>query len=209
MRMETHATIQALATIGPDSRVVVAAFMEILENDRGLAGRVVNAFATMGPEATEAVRVYIDEVFNQVAKGDDFVYLKGTGGATYFVPVKAESKLRSLGGLATPFLRAGLNDEREPVRVISAYVLVNQGETSSEVVNVLTMALDKPWYRCGALAKLKKIGPSDREALPALRSQAVNVTDDSRGKTKRDESIHAVETDLIESPADSKPNGGR
>ena len=96
------------------------------------AGQVVSVLETMGPEATEAVRVYVAEIFDHVANGGGFVRLKEAGGATFFVPIETRRNLESLGGLATPFLRSGLNDEHEAVRVVSAYVLVDQNEDSAE-----------------------------------------------------------------------------
>lgn len=197
--MTRHATLQALAKIGPNSSDVVAAFVKPLEEDPLLAGQVVNALETMGPQATKSVRAYTDEIFDQVANGGGFVRLEEADDAAVFVPIEVRRKLESLGGLATPFLRAGLNDEREPVRVVSAYVLADRGEDSSEVVKVLLAALDNPRYRGGAVDALTKLGPSAQTALPALRSLAANAGDNSPFAAMLHKAIHAIEVDPIES----------
>jgi hypothetical protein len=202
--LDRRATLLALAKIGPNSGDVVTALMEILEEDPLPDAQVVNALETMGPEATEAVLAYTEEIFDHVANGGGFVRLKEARGATLFVPIEAQRKLESLGGLATPLLRAGLNDEREPVRVISAYVLVDRGEDSSEVVKVLLAALDKPQYRGGAVGALAKLGPSAQTALPPLRSLAAKVADDSPFATMLHEVIHAIEADPKETPSPVK-----
>jgi HEAT repeat protein len=198
-------TLQALAKIGPNSKDVVAALIKKLESDSFLAGEVVDALEMMGPEATEAVRVYTEGIFDHVANGGGFFGLTEAGGATIFVPIEAQRKLRNLGGLATPLLRAGLNDEREPVRVISAHVLVDRGEDSSEVAKVLLAALDKPCYQGGAIGALTKLGPSAQTALPALRSLSVNVADDSPRATMLSKAIRAIEEDPRETPAPKEP----
>ena len=198
-------TLQALAQIGPNSKDVVAALIERLENDPFLAGEVVDALETMGPEATEALRVYTEQIFDHVANGGGFFGLKEAGGATFFFPIEEQRKLETLGGFATPFLRAGLNDEREPVCVISAYVLVDRGDQSSEVAKVLLAALDKPCYQGGAIGALTKLGPLAQTALPALRSLSANVADDSPRATMLRKAIRAIEEDPKEKPSPMEP----
>ena len=193
---------QALAKIGPNSSDVVAALIENLENNPFLAGEVVNALETMGPEANEAVRAYTEAIFDHVANGGG---LLKCGGAVFFVALEERRRLESLGGLATPFLRAGLYDKREPVRVISAYVLVDRGEDFSEVVKVLSAALDKPRYQGGAVAALTKLGPSAQTALPAIKNLAANAGDDSPRATMLSEAIRAIEEDPRETPPPMEP----
>ncbi len=201
--LNRDATLQALARIGPNSSEVVSALMRVLE-EYPFAEQVAKALDTMGPEAKQAVRAYTEEIFDHVAKGGGFIRLKKAQDATFFLPIEAERKLQSLGGLVTPLLREGLSDEHEPVRVISAYSLVDQGEVSPEVIEVLLAALDKPEYLGGAVGKLTKLGSSAHTALPKLRSLAAGVDEDSPLATMIHEAIDAIEVDLKESPSPVK-----
>ena len=197
-------TLQALAKIGPNSKDVVAALIERLENDPFLAGEVVDALETMGPEATEAVRVYTEQIFDHVANGGGFFGLKEAGGATVFVPIEAQRKLESLGGLATPLL----------------------AQVSTTSVNLCVLFQHTYWWtEVKILPKLRKycwplwtslvikgvqlaqyeIGALSTNSLTSARSLSANVADDSPRAHNAKQGDRAIEEDPRETPSPMEP----
>lgn len=189
--------IRALGQIGPASKDVAAALVANLDDVLHRTA-TVDALTRFGPVADEAVSAYIDRLFESVDSPG--AYVRVAGGAIYFVPIEAAMKMRALGGLGTPKLRGALGDRRERVRVFAAEALVEQGESSTAVVDVLTKASDRPAYRGGAVASLSKVGPSARGSLPMLRKLAAEAGVDSPYKTALDEAIKAIGREDREAP---------
>ena len=134
----------------------------------------------------------MDHVFESVAGPGSFVRPSKGSSAVFFFTFYADQKIANLGSLATPKLRAALRDTREPVRVFAAESLAGRGEAAPAVIEVLSLALDQPPYRGGAVQALKKLGPPAGKSLPALRRLAAGEGAGSKYKTRLEEAIRVI-----------------